>query len=113
MRGSVRVIFDRRTRRKPHVRFDPVHPGETLAKEYLPDYELSQRKLAELIHVPPRRINEIIHGRRAITPDTSMRLGRLFGQSETFWLNMQLRYDVELARMTTDVSEIEPLATAC
>ncbi|MGX7697044.1 MULTISPECIES: HigA family addiction module antitoxin [Gordonia] len=91
--------------------FEPIHPGETLAADYLPDYGLSQRKLAELIHVPPRRINEIIHGRRAITPDTSIRLGRLFGQSETFWLNMQTRYDLEIARATTDVSDITPLAS--
>lgn len=92
--------------------FDPIHPGEVLAEDFLPDYGLSQRKLAELIHVPPRRINEIVHGRRAITPDTSMRLGRLFGQSETFWLNMQLRYDLEVTRTKTDVSDITPLATA-
>lgn len=92
--------------------FAPIHPGEVLAEDFLPDYGLSQRKLAELIHVPPRRINEIVHGRRAITPDTSMRLGRLFGQSETFWLNMQLRYDLEVTRTKTDVSDITPLATA-
>lgn len=92
--------------------FDPIHPGETLAEDYLTEYGLSQRKLAEMIHVPPRRINEIVLGRRAITPDTSIRLGRLFGQSETFWLNMQVRYDLEHARQNTDVTSITPLADA-
>lgn len=92
--------------------FDPIHPGESLAEDYLPDYGLSQRKLAELIHVPAPRINEIVRGRRAITPDTSIRLGRLFGQSEMFWLNMQFRYDLEVARATTDVSDITPLPVA-
>ena len=92
--------------------FGPIHPGEILAEEYLTDYGLSQRKLAELIHVQPRRINEIVLGKRAITPDTSIRLGRLFGQSEIFWLNLQQRYDLEIARSTTDVAAITPLATA-
>ena len=92
--------------------FAPIHPGEVLAADYLPDYGLSQRNLAALIHVPPARINDIVRGRRAITPDTSLRLGRLFGQSETFWLNMQFRYDLEVAKASTDVSDIIPLATA-
>ncbi|QKT08508.1 HigA family addiction module antidote protein [Gordonia sp. X0973] len=91
--------------------FAPIHPGEVLAEDFLPDYGLSQRKLAELIGVPPRRINEIVHGKRAITPDTSIRLGRLFGQSETFWLNLQQRYDVEVTRSRTDFSFIDPLAS--
>lgn len=92
--------------------FDPIHPGETLAEDYLTEYDLSQRKLAELIHVPPRRVNEIVLGRRAITPDTSIRLGKLFGQSDRFWLNMQTRYDLERARQTTDTDSITPLADA-
>lgn len=92
--------------------FAPIHPGETLAGDYLPEYGLSQRGLAEAIHVSPGRINDIILGRRGITPDTSIRLGRLFGQSDTFWLNMQVHYDLEVARSTTDVSDITPLAIA-
>ncbi|NDK92370.1 HigA family addiction module antidote protein [Gordonia desulfuricans] len=89
--------------------FAPIHPGETLAKDYLPEYGLSQRGLAAAIHVSAGRINDIILGRRGISPDTSIRLGRLFGQSDAFWLNMQVHYDLELARTTTDVSEISPL----
>lgn len=90
--------------------FAPIHPGETLAEDYLTEYALSQRKLAELIHVPPRRVNEIVLGRRAISPDTSLRLGKLFGQSDRFWLDMQTRYDLEIARQTTDTNSITPLA---
>lgn len=92
--------------------FAPVHPGEVLAEDFMAEYGLTQRGLAELIGVPPRRVNEIVHGRRSITPDTSLRLGRLFGQSDTFWSAMQLRYDIETARAGTDVSAIRPLAAS-
>lgn len=92
--------------------FAPVHPGEVLAEDFMAEYGLTQRGLAELIGVPPRRVNEIVHGRRSITPDTSLRLGRLFGQSDTFWSSMQLRYDIETARADTDVSAIRPLAAS-
>ena len=92
-------------------RIDPIHPGEVIMEDFIEEFGITQNKLATAIGVPPRRINEIIHGRRAITPDTSIRLGRLFGQSETFWLNMQTRYDLEIARATTDVSDITPLAS--
>jgi addiction module HigA family antidote len=67
----------------------------------------TQRKLAELIDVSPRRINQIIKGERAITPDTSFRLGKLFGQSDTFWLNLQQHYEVELARETSDLTRVQ------
>lgn len=75
---------------------EPVHPGEHLA-EFLEDAELSQYALAKAISVPPRRINEIIKGRRAITADTALRLGRYFGMSAQFWLNLQTRYELECA----------------
>ncbi len=85
----------------------PIHPGRILADQYLTELGLSQRKLAELIDVPPRRINQIIKGERAITPDTSLRLGKLFGQSDTFWLNLQQHYEVELARENSDLTRVQ------
>ncbi len=85
----------------------PVHPGQILADQYLNELGLSQRRLAELIDVPPRRINQIVKGERAITPDTSLRLGKLFGQSDTFWLNLQQHYEVELARETSDLTRVQ------
>lgn len=85
---------------------DPIHPGRILADQFLVELGLSQRKLAELLDVPPRRINQIIKGERAITPDTSLRLGKLFGQSDTFWLNLQQHYEVELAREKSDLTRV-------
>jgi len=76
----------------------PIHPGEVLKEEFLDPMEISQYRLAKDIHVPPRRINEIVHGKRAISADTALRLGRYFGTSERFWLNLQARYDIELAK---------------
>lgn len=76
----------------------PIHPGEILLEEFLEPLELSQYKLAKDISVPPRRINEIVQGKRAITPDTSLRLSRYFGLSERFWLNLQNRYDLETTK---------------
>jgi addiction module HigA family antidote len=76
----------------------PVHPGEVLLEEYLKPLEVSQYRLAKSISVPPRRINEIVHGKRAITADTALRLARFFGSSERFWLNLQVRYDLEVER---------------
>jgi len=73
----------------------PVHPGDVLRAEYLEPLELSQYRLAKDISVPPRRINEIVHGARAITADTALRLARYFGTSDRFWLNLQARYDLE------------------
>jgi addiction module HigA family antidote len=76
----------------------PVHPGEILLEEFLKPFGLSQYRLAKEISVPPRRINEIVHGIRAITADTALRLGRYFGTSERFWLNLQNRYDLEVEK---------------
>jgi addiction module HigA family antidote len=90
----------------------PIHPGRILADQYLAELVLSQRRLAELIDVPPRRINQIVKGERAITPDTSLRLGKLFGQSDTFWLNLQKHYEIELARDTSDLSRVQVLKNA-
>ena len=76
----------------------PVHPGEILLEEFLRPLAMSQYRLARSINVPPRRINEIVHGKRAITADTALRLSRFFGTSERFWLNLQTRYDLEVEK---------------
>ena len=76
----------------------PIHPGEILLEEFLKPMELSQYRLAKDISVPARRINEIVHGKRSISPDTALRLSRYFGMSERFWLNLQTRYDLELEK---------------
>jgi addiction module HigA family antidote len=78
--------------------FPPVHPGEILLEEFLEPMEISQYRLAKDISVPPRRINEIVHGKRSISADTALRLSRFFGTSERFWLNLQTRYDLELEK---------------
>ncbi len=74
----------------------PIHPGEILMEEFLEPMGISQYRLAKDISVPPRRINEIVHGKRSITADTALRLGRFFGMSPQFWLNLQTRYDLEI-----------------
>lgn len=76
-------------------RFPPVHPGEILLEDFLKPLGISQYRLAKDTHMHPRRINEIVHGRRAITADTALRLSRYFGLSERYWLNLQARYDLE------------------
>lgn len=73
----------------------PIHPGEILLEEFLEPMGISQYRLAKDISVPPRRINEIVLGKRAITPDTALRLSLYFGLSERFWMNLQTRYDLE------------------
>lgn len=76
----------------------PVHPGEVLLEEFLEPMELSQYRLAKDISVPPRRINEIVHGKRSVTADTALRLARYFGTSDRFWLNLQTSYDLDVER---------------
>jgi addiction module HigA family antidote len=78
--------------------FAPVHPGEILLEEFLKPMGISQYKLAKDINVHPRRINEIVHGQRAISADTALRLSRYFGLSERFWMNLQARYDLEVEK---------------
>lgn len=79
-------------------RLDPIHPGEVLLADFLEPLELSQYRLAQDISVPPRRINEIVHGKRAVSADTALRLARYFGTTERFWLNLQARFDLEVQR---------------
>ena len=74
----------------------PIHPGEILIEEFLKPMGISQYRLAKDVSVPPRRINEIVHGKRSISADTALRLGRFFGISPQFWLNLQNRFDLEV-----------------
>ena len=76
----------------------PIHPGEILLEEFLKPLGISQYQLAKDISVPARRINEIVLGKRAISPDTALRLSRFFGMSEAFWINLQTRHDLEVQK---------------
>jgi len=76
----------------------PIHPGEILAEEFMEPLGITQYRLAKLINVPPRRINEIVHGTRRITADTALRLGKCFAMEAQFWMNLQSHYDLELAQ---------------
>ena len=76
----------------------PIHPGEILLEEFLQPLNLSQYRLSKDISVPPRRINEIVHGKRAITADTALRLARYFETTDRFWINLQTRYDLEIEK---------------
>lgn len=76
----------------------PIHPGEILLEEFLKPMGISQYRVAKDINVSPRRINEIVHGKRSISADTALRLSRYFGLSERFWMNLQSRYDLELEK---------------
>ncbi|MCL7959585.1 MAG: HigA family addiction module antitoxin [marine benthic group bacterium] len=82
----------------PARKLPPIHPGEVLLEEFLVPMEISQYRVAKDISVPPRRINEIVHGKRSISADTALRLSRYFGTSERFWLNLQTGYDLEVER---------------
>lgn len=82
----------------PATIMPPIHPGEILLEEFLEPLGLSQYRLAKDTSVSPRRINEIVHGTRSITADTALRLARYFGTTDRFWLNLQVRYDLELEK---------------
>ena len=92
----------------------PIHPGEILMEEFLEPLAVSQNRLAVAIGVPPRRINEIVHGKRRITADTALRLSRYFGTTDRFWLNLQTRFDLETEKdnLGTALDQIQPLRTA-
>ena len=92
-----------------------VHPGEILLEEFLKPLGISQNRLAREIRVPPRRVNEIVLGKRAITPDTALRLARYFAVSERFWLGLQMDFDLEEAKVALAATlerEIKPVASA-
>ena len=81
---------------KKKVKIPPIHPGEILLEEFLRPVGITQYRLSKDINVPPRRINEIVHGKRAISANTALRLGRYFNMSPQFWMNLQSHYDIEV-----------------
>lgn len=97
-----------------NANLDHMTPGEILLEDYMKAMGLTQNGLARALGVPPRRVNEIIHGKRAITLDTSLRLGRYFGQSERFWLNVQTECDLRNAKQLMErvAREVHPMAVA-
>ena len=92
----------------------PIHPGEVLMEEFLEPLGVTQHHLAVSIGVPPRRINEIVHGKRRITADTALRLARYFGTTDRFWLNLQTRFDLEVEKdhLGDTLDAIQPLKSA-
>lgn len=94
--------------------FPPIHPGEILNEEFLVPFGVTQHRLAVSLGVPPRRINEIVHGKRGISADTALRLARYFGTSDQFWLNLQSRYELEVERdrMRDILEDIRPLGAS-
>ena len=90
---------------------EPIHPGEILQEEFLTPLGVTQNRLAVSIGVPPRRINEIVHGKRGITADTALRLARYFSTSSEFWMNLQSRFELETQfdSLQSDLDEITPL----
>ena len=92
----------------------PVHPGEILMEDFLEEMGITQHKLAVSIGVPPRRINEIVHGKRAVTADTALRLAKFFGMSPQFWLGLQTQYDLDVAedKILAEIERIQPLQAA-
>jgi len=93
---------------------DPIHPGEVLMEDFIEVLKITQNKLAVSIGVPPRRINEIVHGKRGITADTALRLAKYFGTSAEFWMNLQSDYELRLERraLRDQLEEIEQLRSA-
>src|SRR5699024_2680675 len=93
---------------------EPIHPGEILMEDFIGGFGITQNKLAVSIGVPPRRINEIVHGKRGITADTAIRLARYFGTSEEFWMNLQSHYELRIERraLHETVATITPLEVA-
>ncbi|WP_270450840.1 HigA family addiction module antitoxin [Kocuria marina] len=95
-------------------RIEPIHPGEILMEDFIEGFGITQNKLAVSIGVPPRRINEVVHGKRGVTADTAIRLARYFGTSEEFWMNLQSNYELRLERraLRGQMDVIQPLRTA-
>jgi len=89
----------------------PIHPGEILLEEYLKPLEMSARKLADAIDVPPNRVSAIIAGEREVTPDTALRLGRAFDTSPEFWLNLQQTHDLRVAEGKADLGQVKRVVT--
>lgn len=94
------VVVQKGLRLLTTTKLAPIHPGEVLMEDFIKGYGITQYKLAVAIGVPPRRINEIVHGKRGITADTAMRLSRYFGTTAGFWMNLQMRYELDRAEDT-------------
>jgi len=92
----------------------PIHPGEVLMEDFITPLGITQHKVAVAIGVPPRRINEIVHGKRRVTADTALRLSRYFGTTDLFWINLQNRFDLEVEKdaLGDALDSIQPLQTA-
>lgn len=92
----------------------PIHPGEVLLEEFINGFGITQHKVAVSIGVPPRRIDEIVHGKRSITADSAVRLARYFGTSAEFWMNLQSEYEIRLSRdnLAETLRDITPLQTS-
>ena len=92
-------------------RIDPIHPGEVIMEDFIEEFGITQNKLATAIGVPPRRIDEIVHGKRGITADTAVRLARYFGTSAELWMNLQSHYELRLERraLREQLDSIVPL----
>lgn len=92
---------------------EPTHPGEMLVEEFLQPLNITQRMLADAIHVPYQRINEIVNMKRGVTPSTALRLAKYFGTTEEFWLNLQMRWDLYRSKKfeAQELEEIKPMAS--
>ncbi len=95
-------------------KMEPIHPGEVLMEDFIKGFGITQNKLAVAVGVPPRRINEIVHGKRGITADTALRLAKYFRTSAEFWLNLQSHYDLDRAedRVFEQIDAIQPIQHA-
>lgn len=93
---------------------DPIHPGEVLREDFIEGFGITQNRLAVAIGVPPRRINEIVHGKRGITANTAIRLARYFGTTAEFWMNLQSHYELRIQRalLQGQLATIEPVQSA-
>jgi antitoxin HigA-1 len=96
------------------VHRSPVHPGEILREQFMADFGISINRLARDLRVPPTRIGEVVNERRAITPDTALRLGRYFGTTAEFWMNLQSAYDLDVARASLPriEADVRPIVAA-
>ena len=95
-------------------RLEPIHPGEVLIEDFIKGFGVTQHRVAVAIGVPPRRINEIVHGSRRVSADTALRLGRYFGTSAQLWLNLQSGYDIDVAQdgLAEQIEAITPIQAA-
>ena len=95
-------------------KIEPIHPGEVLMEDFIEGFGITQNKLAVSIGVPPRRINEIVHGKRGVTADTALRLAKYFGTSAEFWINLQSHYSLDVAEDLAgeQITAIRPLQSA-